>query len=133
VTDDQDRRATLWLLSRLYRVTGERAKALESERLLGGMEQAKNGQLGRFRALQEEAMRYRAEHDYAKVASTLQEALRIEQRQDSLVMLGDAYQALNRRRDAEQCYLKALAAGPEQQEIVRRLEEVRSSPGYEKR
>jgi tetratricopeptide (TPR) repeat protein len=133
VTDDQDRRATLWLLSRLYRVTGEPEKALENERLLGALEQAKNGELARFRALQEEAVGYRAAHDYVKVASTLEAALRIEQRQDSLVMLGDAYQALKRPRDAEKCYLQALAAGPEQGEIQRRLREVRSGLQDEKK
>jgi len=78
-------------------------------------------------------MRYRAAGDFAKVASTLEAALRIEQRQDSLVMLGDAYQALNRRPDAEKCYVEALAAGPEQREIVRRLEKVRSGLAYDKK
>jgi tetratricopeptide (TPR) repeat protein len=133
VTDIQDRRATLWLLSRLYRALGEPAKALENEQLLAALEQTKNGDLVRFRALQEEAMRYRAVHDFAKVATTLEAALRIEHRQDSLVMLGDAYQALNRRQDAEKCYVEALAAGPEQQEITRRLAEVRNGLDNEKR
>jgi tetratricopeptide (TPR) repeat protein len=133
VTDPQDRRAILWLLSRLYRALAQPAKALENEQLLAALEQAKNGDLVRFRALQEEAMRYRAAGDFAKVASTLEAALRIEQRQDSLVMLGDAYQALNRRPDAEKCYVEALAAGPEQQEIVRRLEKVRSGLAYDKK
>jgi tetratricopeptide (TPR) repeat protein len=130
VTNSQDRRTTLWLLSRLYRVLGEPAKALENEQTLAALEQARNGDLARFRALQEEAMRYRAARDFAKVASTLEMALRIERRQDSLVMLGDAYQALNRRKDAEKCYVEALAARPEQQEIQRRLEQVRSGQDY---
>ena len=85
-----------------------------------------NDDLARFRALQEEAMRYRSSGDFTKLAATLEAALRIEQRQDSLVMLGDAYRALNRPQDAEQCYVRALAAGPEQEQIVRRLEEVRA-------
>ena len=113
VTDSLDRRALLWLLSRLYRALGEPSKAIENERLLAGLEAAKNGDLVRFRTLQEEAMSYRAAHDFAKVAETLEEALRIERRQDSLVMLGDAYRALKRPQDAEKCYLEALAAGPE--------------------
>jgi uncharacterized protein HemY len=71
-------------------------------------------------------MRYRSSGDFAKVASTLETALKIDQRQDSLVMLGDAYQALKRPKDAEQCYIRALAAGPEQEEIVQRLEQVRA-------
>ena len=78
-------------------------------------------------------MSYRAAHDFAKVAETLEEALRIERRQDSLVMLGDAYRALKRPQDAEKCYLEALAAGPEQQEIARRLTEVRNGLEREKR
>jgi len=61
-----------------------------------------------------------------KVVSTLEAALRIEQRQDSLVMLGDAYLALRRPKDAEQCYIRALAAGTEQEQIVQRLEQVRA-------
>jgi tetratricopeptide (TPR) repeat protein len=133
VTDSRDRRAMLWLLSRLHRALGEPAKALESEQMLAALEQAENDNLMRFRALQEQAMHYRAAHDFAKVASALEAALRIERRQDSLVMLGDAYQALNRRRDAEKCYVEALAAGPEQPEIARRLEEVRSGLDYEKK
>ncbi|MGC2658798.1 MAG: tetratricopeptide repeat protein [Bryobacteraceae bacterium] len=133
VSDSQDRRAVLWLLSRLYRALGDSAKAQQNEQLLAGMEQEKNGDLLRFRALQEDAMRYRAAGDYAKVASTLEAAMRIEQRQDSLVMLGDAYQALHRPRDAEKCYVKALAAGTEQQEILKRLQEVRSGPDYDKK
>lgn len=126
VEDQRDRRAALWLLSRLYRVTGETAKALDNERQVNALEQGMNDDLAHFRTLQEEAMRYRAAGDYAKLASTLEAALRIEQRQDSLVMLGDAYQALNRPKDAEQCYVRALAAGPEQEEIVQRLEQVRA-------
>jgi tetratricopeptide (TPR) repeat protein len=133
VTDSLDRRALLWLLSRLYRALGEPSKAIENERLLAGLEAAKNGDLVRFRTLQEEAMSYRAAHDFAKVAETLEEALRIERRQDSLVMLGDAYRALKRPQDAEKCYLEALAAGPEQQEIARRLTEVRNGLEREKR
>jgi hypothetical protein len=41
-------------------------------------------------------------------------------------MLGDAYRALQRPKDAEQCYIRALAAGPEPREIAQRLEEVRA-------
>jgi tetratricopeptide (TPR) repeat protein len=126
VADLRDRRAALWLLSRLYRATGEPAKALENERSLAELEKNMNDDLAHFRALQEQAMRYRSAGDFAKLASTLEAALRIEQRQDSLVMLGDAYRALNRPQDAEQCYVRALAAGPEQEQIVRRLEEVRA-------
>ncbi len=133
VTDSSDRRALLWLLSRLYRALGDPAKALDNEQLLASLEVAKNGDLVRFRALQEEAMRYRAAHDFANVAATLEEALRIERRQDSLVMLGDAYQALKRPQDAEKCYLEALAAGPEQQEIAKRLAEVRNGLEQKKR
>jgi tetratricopeptide (TPR) repeat protein len=130
VEEVHDRRAALWLLSRLYRVLGDPQKALENERLLGELEKRMNDDLARFRTLQEEAMRYRSAGDFAKVASTLEAALRLEQRQDSLVMLGDAYRALQRPKDAEQCYIRALAAGPEQREIAQRLEEVRA--GLEK-
>jgi tetratricopeptide (TPR) repeat protein len=126
VEDLRDRRAALWLLSRLYRVTGEPEKAALNERQLAALEQGLNDDLARFRALQEQAMRYRASGDFARLASTLEAAVRIEQRQDSLVMLGDAYRALNRPKDAEQCYVRALAAGAEQEQIVRRLEEVRA-------
>jgi len=126
VKDQRDRRAAYWLLSRLYRATGDAAKALESERQVAALEQGMNEDLARFRTLQEEAMRYRSSGDFAKVASTLETALKIDQRQDSLVMLGDAYQALKRPKDAEQCYIRALAAGPEQEEIEQRLEQVRA-------
>lgn len=126
VKDQRDRRAALWLLSRLYRATGEPDKALTNEKLLAGLEREQNDDLTRFRTLQEEAMRYRSAGDFAKVATTLEAALRIEQRQDSLVMLGDAYRALKRPKDAEQCYIRALAAGTEQEQIVQRLEQVRS-------
>jgi tetratricopeptide (TPR) repeat protein len=126
VADLRDRRAALWLLSRLYRATGQPDKAQLNERQLAELEQTMNDDLARFRALQEEAMRYRSSGDFTKLAATLEAALRIEQRQDSLVMLGDAYRALNRPQDAEQCYIRALAAGPEQEQIVRRLEEVRA-------
>jgi tetratricopeptide (TPR) repeat protein len=127
VADLRDRRAVLWLLSRLFRATGEPGKAVVNETQLAALEREMNDDLARFRALQEEAMRYRSSGDFAKVASTLEAALRIEQRQDSLVMLGDAYWALKRPKDAEQCYVRALAAGPEQAQIVHRLEEMRSS------
>jgi tetratricopeptide (TPR) repeat protein len=126
VVDLRDRRAVLWLLSRLYRATGEPEKARANERQLATLELGMNDDLARFRTLQEEAMHYRSNGDFARLASTLESALRIEQRQDSLVMLGDAYRALNRPRDAEQCYVRALAAGAEQEQIVRRLEEVRA-------
>lgn len=127
VADLRDRRAALWLLSRLYRANSEPEKALVSERQLAALEREMNDDLARFRTLQEEAMRYRSSGDFAKLASTLEAALRIEQRQDSLVMLGDAYSALNRPKEAEQSYVRALAAGPEQEQIVRRLEELRSA------
>ncbi len=127
VADQSDRRSVLWLLSRLYRATGAPEKAATNESLLAGLERERNDELARFRALQEEAMRYRSSGDFAKVASTLEAALKIEQRQDSLVMLGDAYWALNRPADAEQSYVRALAAGPEQEQIVRRLNELRSA------
>jgi tetratricopeptide (TPR) repeat protein len=126
VADLRDRRAVLWLLSRLYRATGEPEKALVNERQLAVVEQGMNDSLTRSRVLQEEALRYRASGDFAKLASTLEIALQLEQRQDSLIMLGDAYQALNRPKDAEQCYVRALAAGPELELIVRRLEDVRA-------
>ncbi len=126
VADLRDRRAVLWLLSRLYRATGEPGKAALNERQLAALEQGMNDDLARFRALQEQAMRYRASGDFASLASTLEAAVRIEQRQDSLVMLGDAYRALNRPKDAEQCYVRALAAGTDQEQIVRRLEEIRA-------
>jgi tetratricopeptide (TPR) repeat protein len=124
--DLRDRRAALWLLSRLYRATGETEKALGNEKQLGELEQGMNDALTRARVLQEEALRYRAAGDFAKLAATLESALRFEQRQDSLIMLGDAYQALNRPKDAEQCYIRALAAGPELELIVHRLEDVRA-------
>jgi tetratricopeptide (TPR) repeat protein len=126
VADLRDRRAVLWLLSRLYRATGEPEKALGNEKQLAALEQGMNDALTRSRVLQEEALRYRASGDFARLASTLEAALRLEQRQDSLVMLGDAYQALNRPKDAEQCYVRALAAGPELGLIARRLEDVRA-------
>jgi tetratricopeptide (TPR) repeat protein len=126
VSDLRDRRTSLWLLSRLYRATGEPDKALANERQLAALEQGMNDNLARSRMLQEEALRYRASGDFTKLASTLEAALQLEQRQDSLVMLGDAYQALNRLKDAEQCYVRALAAGPELDLIVRRLEDVRA-------
>ena len=126
MADLRDRRAVLWLLSRLYRATGEPGKAALNERQLAALEQGMNDDLARFRALQEQAMRYRASGDFASLASTLEAAVRIEQRQDSLVMLGDAYRALNRPKDAEQCYVRALAAGTDQEQIVRRLEEIRA-------
>lgn len=122
----RDRRAVLWLLSRLYRVTGEPQKALSNERQLAELEQGMNDSLTRARTLQEQAMRYRASGDYVKLAATLEAVLQLERRQDSLVMLGDAYQALNRPKDAEQCYLRALAAGPELQSIVQRLDGLRA-------
>ncbi len=127
VADQRDRRAALWLLSRLYRATGDQEKARANEQQVAIIERDMNAGLARFRALQEEAMRYRAAGDFAKVASTLEAALQIEQRQDSLVMLGDAYWALNRPQDAEQSYVRALAAGPEQEQIVRRLAELRAA------
>lgn len=127
VADESDRRAVLWLLSRLYRATGEPEKALMNERQLASLERDKNDSLARFRTLQEDAMRYRSAGDFAKVASTLEAAVKIEQRQDSLIMLGDAYWALKRPKDAEECYVRALAAGPEQQQIVQRLDELRSA------
>jgi len=126
VEDVRDRRAALWLLSRLYRATGDAQNAQDNERQVNALEQGMNDDLTRFRTLQEEAMRYRASGDFAKVVSTLEAALRIEQRQDSLVMLGDAYLALRRPKDAEQCYIRALAAGTEQEQIVQRLEQVRA-------
>lgn|GEM_PF-1279148 len=124
--DVRDRRSALWLLSRLYRATGDAEKARENERQLNALEQGMNDDLARFRTLQEQAMRYRSAGDFAKVASTLEQALHIERRQDSLVMLGDAYRALHRPKDAEQCYIRALAAGAEQADIVRRLEQIRA-------
>jgi tetratricopeptide (TPR) repeat protein len=127
VAEESDRRAALWLLSRLYRVLGDAAKARENERALGALEQRTNENLAKFRALQEQAMRERAAGDFAKLAATLEQALRLEQRQDSLVMLGDAYQHLNRLKDAESCYTRALAAGPEQESILQRLRGVRAA------
>jgi tetratricopeptide (TPR) repeat protein len=127
IADERDRRSVLWLLSRLYRASGDAEKALANEKQLAGLERETNNDLARFRTLQEQAMRYRSSGDFAKVASTLEAALKIEQRQDSLVMLGDAYWALNRPQEAEQSYVRALAAGPEQEQILRRLEELRSA------
>lgn len=112
--DVRDRRSALWLLSRLYRATGDAEQARENERQLNALEQGMNDDLARFRTLQEQAMRYRSAGDFAKVASTLEQALHIERRQDSLVMLGDAYRALHRPKDAEQA------------DIVRRLEQIRA-------
>jgi tetratricopeptide (TPR) repeat protein len=122
----RERRTVLWLLSRLYRATGEPEKALANERQLASLERGMDDALSRSRALQEEALRYRAAGDFVKMASTLEAVLQLERRQDSLIMLGDAYQALNRPKDAEQCYLRALAAGPELKLIVHRLEDLRA-------
>lgn len=122
----RERRAVLWLLSRLYRASGQPEKALPSERQLAELERGMDEALTRSRALQDEALRYREKGDFARMAASLEALLKFERRQDSLVMLGDAYRELKRPKDAEQCYLRALAAGPELKLIVDRLEDLRA-------
>ncbi|HLH02946.1 MAG TPA: tetratricopeptide repeat protein [Bryobacteraceae bacterium] len=133
VTDLEEKRAAVWLLARLYRAQNEIAKAQQMEAELAAMERDMADRLTHFRMLQEEAARYRTAGDYAKVAATLEQALKIEQRQDSLVVLGDAYRKLGRSKDAAQCYLRALAVGPEQPEITQRLAATRADLGRQSR
>ncbi len=125
--DIADRRTALWLLARLYRVQDEPQEARRAESELTGMERETNEKLARFRSLQQRAAQYRAAGDFVKVAETLEEALKIEERQDSLVVLGDAYRKLGRPKDAIACYLRALETGPEQVEIRQRLEETQAA------
>jgi tetratricopeptide (TPR) repeat protein len=124
--DLADKRASAWLLARLFRFRHEDARAVEYEQEVIRLEQQANAQLAEFRRLQEAAAAYRKAGDFAKVAETLERAISIEERQDSFVVLGDAYVKLGRPKDALSCYLKALNAGPDAPEIRERLRRTRT-------
>ncbi|HVX67752.1 MAG TPA: tetratricopeptide repeat protein [Bryobacteraceae bacterium] len=120
-----ERRASAWLLGRLYRILDRAAEAAAMERKLAGIEAEFLASLARFRQLQEQAMRFKAEGNTAKVIETLEAALAIQERQDSLVLLGDSYAETGKLAEAERCYLRAGQAGPETAEIQARLRALR--------
>ncbi len=129
VGQSEVRRDVLWLLGRLYQSLDRTAQAEAVGRELAELDAAHDRQQARFRELQELAMRYRAAHETQKLIETLEESLRILERQDSLLILGDAYMEVGRVADAEQCFLRALQHGPELDSIKRRLRLLRERYG----
>jgi tetratricopeptide (TPR) repeat protein len=120
-----ERRAAAWLLGRLYRMLDRAADAEALERRLAAIEAEFLARLARFRQLQEQAMRFKAEGNTAKVIETLEAALAIQERQDSLVLLGDSYAELGKLAEAERCFLRASQAGPGTAAIDARLRALR--------
>jgi len=127
--ETQDRRGLLWILSRLYRALGRDKEAEAAERQLAEVEAGFNQKLARFRDLVEQAMQFRREGNRRMVVETLELALKLEERQDALVMLGDTYVELGRLADAERCFVRANQAGPESAAITLRLQHLRARLG----
>lgn len=118
-------RDTLWLLSRIYRQVGRTADAEAAGRQVARIDLSRDQRQARFRELREQALKYHAEHNTPKLVEALEESLTIDERRDTLVMLGDAYLELGRVAEAEHCFLRALQAGPESAAISRRLQVLR--------
>jgi tetratricopeptide (TPR) repeat protein len=124
--DPDQQRTRWWILSRIYRALNREGDAESAEREMTVLERETDLRMARFRTLQETASRLRAAGETAKVIGILEEALKIEQRQDSLVMLGDCYFESGRYADAELAYLRASQAGEAGTEIADRLEKARA-------
>lgn len=123
--DPESQRDAFWMLARLYRVFDRSVEAETAGRKLAELDATRDQRQARFRDLQQQATQYHAQHNTLKVVEALEESLSIQERRDSLVMLGDAYMELGRVAEAEHCFLRALQAGPESAEIARRLELLR--------
>jgi tetratricopeptide (TPR) repeat protein len=124
-TETDLKRQTLWLLIRLYRELGRTAEAAAAERKLTALIASHDRQQARYLELYEQAQEYHAKHNTQKLVEVLEESLKIQDRQEYLVMLGDAYVELGRIAEAEHCFLRALQSGPESPSIARRLEILR--------
>jgi len=129
VTDAAFERDGLWVLARIYRELGRTAEMQRAERRLAELDAARERREAKLEELQMLASKLHAEHDLPGVIRTLEESLAIQERQDSLVMLGDAYMATGRVAEAERCFLRAVQAGPEWAEASRRLELLRKRYG----
>ncbi|MCX6629505.1 MAG: tetratricopeptide repeat protein [Candidatus Solibacter sp.] len=121
----EQQRAALWISSRIYRALGRPVDAEAAEKELLVLDRQFTGRLNAFRKLQEEAMSRRAAGDTAGVIRALTEGLAIEERQDSLVMLGDVYAETGRLADAERCYVRAGQVGPASDALAERLLKLR--------
>lgn len=121
----EQQRAALWVLSRIYRALDRATDAEAAEKELLALDRQLTRRLNAFRKLQEEAMSRHAAGDTAGVIRALTEGLALEERQDSLVMLGDAYAGTGKLSDAERCYVRAGQVGPASEALAERLRNLR--------
>ncbi len=121
----EERRASGWILVRIYRALGRDTEAQASEKELKDLETTAAGELVRLRQLSDEAARYEAEGRFDRVADLLQASLKIRERYDLLARLGDAYLKLGQLGDAERCYVRASEVGPLTNALKQRLQQVR--------
>ena len=120
-TGAEQQRAALWISSRIYRALDRPVDAEAAEKELLVLDRQFTSRLNAFRKLQEQAMSRRAAGDTAGVIRALTEGLVLEERQDSLVMLGDAYAETGKLSDAERCYVRAGQVGPASEALAARL------------
>ncbi len=128
----EERRASGWILVRIYRALGRDAEAQASEKQLKELEATAAGELVRLRQLSDEAARYEAEGRFDRVAELLEAYLKIRERDDALARLGDAYLKLGRFGDAERCYARASEIGPLTDALKQRLAQVRALAAQQK-